>query len=184
MKGARHLPPVAVRFAFRPVDPDADAELLHRWVTHPKARFWLMQDADVAAVRAEYVQIAASAHHDAAIGLADGEPAVLAERYDPAHAPVGDAYDVQEGDLGMHVLVAPTDTPVHGFTRTAMRAVMAWCFEDPAVARVVVEPDAENTAIHRLNAAVGFRELRVVQLPDKRALLSVCTRTAFEEATR
>ncbi|MGW3404663.1 GNAT family N-acetyltransferase, partial [Streptomyces zhihengii] len=23
----------------------ADAELLHRWVTHPKAAFWMMQDA-------------------------------------------------------------------------------------------------------------------------------------------
>ena len=28
-----------VRFTFRPLDPLNDAELLHRWVTHPKAQF-------------------------------------------------------------------------------------------------------------------------------------------------
>ena len=29
-------------FTFRPLDPLRDAELLHRWVTHPKAAFWMM----------------------------------------------------------------------------------------------------------------------------------------------
>ena len=39
-------PPDPARFSFRPIDPAADAGLLHRWVTHPKASFWLMSDAD------------------------------------------------------------------------------------------------------------------------------------------
>ena len=32
-------------FALRPVDPAADAPLLHRWVTHPKSAFWMMSEA-------------------------------------------------------------------------------------------------------------------------------------------
>ena len=30
-------------FAVRPLDPAVDAELVHGWVTHPKAAFWLVK---------------------------------------------------------------------------------------------------------------------------------------------
>jgi hypothetical protein len=172
-------------FTWRPVDPGADAALLHRWVTHPKAAFWLMQGADVRDVEAEYRRIDHAPGHEAFIGTVDGAPQVLAERYDPARDPVGRVYDVQPGDAGMHFLCAPTDQPVPGFTRAAIAAVMELVLSDPRVQRVVVEPDVRNEAIHRLNAAVGFTVAGEVTLPDgKRALLSFCTRAQFEEATR
>ena len=60
-----------------------------------------------------------------------------------------------------------------------MRAVMRFCFADPAVRRVVVEPDARNAAIAALNAAAGFVVLRQVELPTKTAALSVATRASF-----
>ncbi|MER7334751.1 MULTISPECIES: GNAT family N-acetyltransferase [unclassified Micromonospora] len=170
-------------FALRTLDPDADAALLHHWVTHPKAAFWLMQDADVARVAQEYRQIAAHPHHDAFLGLHDGRPAFLAERYDPAHVELVGLYDAADGDVGMHFLCAPTDAPVHGFTRAVITTVMAWLFADPATRRVVVEPDVRNTAVHALNAAVGFTVVGRIAKPEKDALLSVCTRAQFEAAT-
>jgi len=170
-------------FALRELDVDADAPLLHRWVTHPKAVFWMMQDADVAAVAAEYRRIAAHPHHDAYIGLHRGEPAFLVERYDPAHVELVGRYDAQEGDVGMHFLVAPTDTPIHGFTRAVITTIMAWLFDDPATRRVVVEPDIRNTAVHALNAAVGFTVVGPIELPTKTALLSICTREQFLAAS-
>ena len=60
-----------------------------------------------------------------------------------------------------------------------MRRVMQECFADPSVARVVVEPDARNDKIAALNAAVGFVVARAVELPDKTAALSFCTRADF-----
>jgi RimJ/RimL family protein N-acetyltransferase len=71
---------------------------------------------------------------------------------------------------------------VHGFTRAVITAVMTHLFEDPAVERVVVEPDVSNTAVHALNAAVGFVPEREIQKPEKKALLSFCTREQFEKA--
>jgi hypothetical protein len=144
------MPPVSElgTLSVRAVDPEADAPLLHDWVTHPKAAFWQMQDADVERVRAEYRAIAQSPWHDAFVGLHDGRPAYLVERYDPAHDDVGKVYDVREGDVGMHFLVAPTDEPLHGFTRAVIVAVMELLFADPATRRVVVEPDERNTAVH------------------------------------
>ncbi|MFF0232920.1 GNAT family N-acetyltransferase [Micromonospora sp. NPDC005254] len=169
-------------FALRTLDPEADAPLLHGWVTHPKAAFWLMQDADEAQVIEEYRRIAAHPQHDAYLGLWRGEPAFLAERYDPARVELVGLYDAQPGDVGMHFLCAPAGAPVHGFTRAVIRTVMAWLFADPATRRVVVEPDVRNTAVHALNAAVGFEVVGPIAKPEKDALLSVCTRAQFEAA--
>ncbi|WP_086823374.1 GNAT family N-acetyltransferase [Streptomyces sp. NRRL B-24572] len=166
----------------RPLDPLKDAELIHPWVTHPKAAFWMMQDAKLQDVEREYMAIAAHPHHDAFVGLVDGEPAFLMERYDPSKVELVGLYEPQPGDVGMHFLVAPTDTPVHGFTRTVITAVMTELFADPATARVVVEPDVRNKAVHALNEAVGFVASGEIQKPEKKALLSFCTRAQFETA--
>lgn len=169
-------------FALRTLDPAADAGLLHRWVTHPKASFWMMQEADEAEVAAEYRRIAEHPHHDAYIGLHEGRPAFLAERYDPAQVELVGLYPPRPGDVGMHFLCAPTDTPVHGFTLAVITTVMEFCFAEPAVRRVVVEPDVRNTAVHALNAAVGFEIVEQIAKPEKDAYLSVCTRERFEAA--
>ncbi|CAM5599548.1 hypothetical protein SBADM41S_05694 [Streptomyces badius] len=170
-------------FTVRPLDPAADAELVHGWVTHPKAAFWLMGDARLEDVEREYRSIAAHPHHDAFIGLHDGEPAFLIERYDPTEVELKGLYEAEPGDTGMHFLVAPTDTPVHGFTRAVITAVMDFLFADPSVRRVVVEPDVTNSAVQALNKAVGFEVLREIAKPEKDALLSACTREQFEAAT-
>lgn len=166
-----------VRFA--PVDPDRDAPLIHAWVTHPRSVYWQMQDASVEDVRDEHARIAADPHHDAYLGHVDGVPAVLAEVYDPARSELADVYDVRPGDRGMHVLVAPPDRPVPGFTDRAMAAVVRLVLADPVVERVVVEPDVRNTAIAVKNARAGFVVAREVELTGKRAALSFCTREQF-----
>ncbi|MFF3498313.1 GNAT family N-acetyltransferase [Streptomyces sp. NPDC003247] len=167
----------------RPLDPIEDAGLLHAWVTHPKAAFWMMQDAKLEDVERAYMEIAADEHHHALLGLHDGEPAFLMEHYDPAHRELVGLYEPQPGDVGMHFLVAPTDRPLHGFTRAVITAVMAHLFADPAVERVVVEPDVSNKAVHALNEAVGFVPEREIDKPEKKALLSFCTRKQFVAAT-
>ena len=167
-----------------PLDVDAHAGRLHAWVTHPRSAFWMMQDATVQDVAHDYGLLAEHPHHDAWLGRVDGDPAFLAETYDPARAPevgLADLPDLRPGDLGMHVLVAPTDRPVPGFTRRVFRAVLEHCFADPAVLRVVVEPDVRNERIALLNKESGFVVERVVALPGKDAALSFCTRADYEE---
>ena len=180
------------RFSFRPVDALADAPLLHSWVTHPKAAFWLMSDASVADVELAYADIARAPYQDAFIGRYDRTPAFVMERYDPARVELDGLYEAEPGDVGMHFLVAPVAATrgttqgtarIHGFTRAVIRAVMTELFADPATRRVVVEPDVRNTAVHILNKTVGFEVVRQIKKPEKDALLSVCTRERFE-ATR
>ena len=180
----RRVDPTLGTFALRPIDVDADADLLHRWVTHPKSRFWQMQDADPAEVCRQYRAIDDSPTHDAYLGLHDGTPAFLAERYDPAHDEVGRFFPVEPGDVGMHFLVAPTDRPLPGFTRAVLVTIMEWLFADPATRRIVVEPDVRNEPVHARNAEVGFRVTGLVRLAAKQAYLSFCTRDQYAQARR
>ncbi|UVJ39847.1 GNAT family N-acetyltransferase [Arthrobacter sp. CJ23] len=176
-----------MRFTFRPVDPIADAPVLHSWVSQQYARFWGMVSATEQDVVEEHSRIVASGHHQAFLGLDDGVPAFLMERYRPESSPLADVYEVQSGDIGMHLLVSPpSGDPQPGFTTAVMQSVMTELFDDPATQRVVVEPDARNHKIHVLNERVGFRSRGVVTLPavdpaedHKDALLSFCTRADF-----
>jgi RimJ/RimL family protein N-acetyltransferase len=161
------------------------AATLHAWVTHPRSVFWGMQGASREEVAEEYLRIAAEPDHDAHLGYADGVPAFLAELYDPARSPLAGLVgmpDLEPGDVGMHVLVAPPERPRAGFTRAVFGAVMRLCFADPNVRRVVVEPDVRNERIGRLNAEAGFVVARHLPLSGKTAALSFCTRTAFEQS--
>ncbi|MCW2841369.1 MAG: family N-acetyltransferase [Aeromicrobium sp.] len=170
------------RITIEPVDVDRDGELVHTWITHPRSVFWDMPDASVQDVRDAYASIAADPHHDAWLGRVDGVAAFLAETYDPEHSELAGRYDWRPGDIGMHVLVAPTDRPRSGFTSAVFRTVIELCLDDPRRHRVVVEPDERNEKIRALNAAAGFEVVGPVRLAGKTAALSVCPREAFERS--
>lgn len=169
-------------FSLYPLRVPQDMALLHDWVRRDYARYWGMQQCDLAAVRAAYAQLQASGHAQALLGHLDGVPAFLMERYDPAHDVLGQHYPVQPGDIGMHLLLAPPLQPRSGFSRAVMLTVLAALFADPAVARVVVEPDVRNDKIHRLNRHAGFIYQGEIQLPHKRAALAFCSRAQFAAA--
>ncbi|MNR34418.1 hypothetical protein D3C85_1521900 [compost metagenome] len=46
--------------------------------------------------------------------------------------------------------------------------------------RIVAEPDIRNAKMHHIFEQCGFRFKQEVQLPDKKAVLMLCEREAFE----
>ncbi|MDY6942939.1 MAG: GNAT family N-acetyltransferase [Pseudomonadota bacterium] len=171
-------------FALRRLAPEGDAEQVQRWTREPYARYWGMLDSSVSDVAAFYAQLNTKPGCAAYLGLFNGEPSFLVERYDPATDPVGGCYCVRPGDVGMHLLIAPTDEPLHGFSLAVMRTVMAYLFSRPETRRVVVEPDWRNHKIHALNRRVGFVHRQVVQMGEKTAYLAFCTRRQYDAALR
>lgn len=172
-----------MRITIEPLNVERDRTIVHGWVTDPRCRFWGMTQATLADIEAEYRLIGDHPHHHAHLGRVNDEPAFLVETYDPARSDLAGLELVPElrpGDLGMHVLIAPTDgAPVAGWTTAIFASVLRFCFADATVRRVVVEPDLRNRAIRSKNVAAGFVELRELELPGKTAMLSVCTREAF-----
>lgn len=183
------------RFAFRPVRPGPDAALLHSWTTTPRARYWGMEGASEADVRAEHERIEGDPHRSALLALdrqREDRPAFLLETYDPGRSVLAGRYAWQHGDAGLHLLLpdpAGSGGAEAGFSRAAMEAALEHLFTDPAVLRVIVEPDARNTAVQALNARCGFRPAERLELPAadgapaKTAQLSYCTRMDFAAAT-
>lgn len=163
-------------FEFRHVDPDHDAALLHEWLSRPRAAAWHLVGASPDAVTREYRRMDREPSETAWLVRENEVPVALVETYDPACSPVAGVFPVRDGDAGLHLFMAPTSQPVSGTTRAVMSAALDLLWADPAVRRVIVEPDVRNHAVRAVNARAGFTELREVELPDKTACLSVLER--------
>jgi penicillin amidase len=141
-------------FTLRPVEPERDADVIHGWVTQERAGFWGMQDADRERVVEIYSWIAEQPHLAAYLVHHDGTPLALFQTYDPAVDEIGAHYDRRPGDLGVHILLA--DDPARaGRTKELMAFLLGYCFADPAVQRLVVEPDVRNTRAVALVERIG-----------------------------
>lgn len=164
-----------------PVDPAADAGLLHGWVTEERARFWGMADHTREQVREIYEFVDSLPTHHAYLALRDGVPAALFQTYEPDADPVGECYDVQPGDFGIHLLIAPAEGEgaVKGYTEALLTAFVAYVFSDPAHLRVVVEPDARNEKALARMVRVGFELGPEIEKPEKTARLAFLTRAAL-----
>ncbi|WP_159614558.1 GNAT family N-acetyltransferase [Glutamicibacter sp. JC586] len=176
-------------FTFRSVALPQDTDLLHSWIATEHAAFWGMPTATKTQIADEYSSLLATADYEVLLGLdSTGTPRFLVELYDPATSPLAAAYNYVRGDRGLHFLAPASDQPQPGFTLEAMTDAIQHAFAQPGIERIIVEPDARNKAIHALNARVGFRAIRPIQLTEadgstKAALLSICTRNEFEAAT-
>ncbi|MDT0492241.1 GNAT family N-acetyltransferase [Streptomyces griseus] len=163
-----------------PVDPAADAGLLHGWVTEERARFWGMADHTREQVQEIYEFVGSLPTHHAYLALRDGVPAALFQTYEPDADPVGECYDVRPGDFGIHLLIAPAEGEgaVKGYTESLLTAFIGYVFSDPAHLRVVVEPDARNEKAIARMVRVGFELGPEIQKPEKTARLAFLTRAA------
>lgn len=168
----------------RPLNLAQDAPVLHGWMIRPYAHFWGMQNSSVAEVEAFYRDLTAGKPHAALMGEIDGQPRFLIECYPVQDDPLREHYDVQPGDIGMHILLSPAEKPLPGFSWQVFSAVMEYLFSLPDVRRVVVEPDVRNEKIHTLNKRAGFRYQKQVQLTHKTAWLAFCQREDFLQASQ
>ncbi|MFJ3102422.1 GNAT family N-acetyltransferase [Streptomyces sp. NPDC086835] len=164
-----------------PVEPAADAPLIHGWVSEERARFWGMLGQSCEQVRETYEFVDSLTTHHALLAVLDEEPVALFQTYDPDADPVGECYDVRPGDFGLHLLIAPPREGTRpGFTGVLIGALMAYAFSDPAHLRLVVEPDARNEkAIGRMVRS-GFVLGPEIDKPEKRARLAFLERESFE----
>lgn len=172
----------------RPLDPAADAEVVHAWVSDERAAFWGMTGLTRAQVAEVYAHMAGLDTHHAHLVTKDGEPAALLQTYEPGADRVGECYEVRPGDIGVHLLLAPATAagPRPGWTAALLTAMTSYVLLDLDRRRVVVDPDVRNTkAIARFERQ-GFRrgpevvlpevDIPDVYLPEKRAQLAFLDR--------
>lgn len=163
----------------RLLDVEKDIETIHAWFLMEYAAFWNMQSASLEETRQIYSDIQSGNHMEVYLGFYKNRPAFLMECYRPELDELSEHYSVKAGDIGMHFMVGPVETPVRGFTRDVLRHIMAFLFFQKNARRVVVEPDVRNDKVHKLNAFVGFHYEGTIQLEKKKASLAFCSKENF-----
>ncbi|MFG3549279.1 GNAT family N-acetyltransferase [Streptomyces sp. NPDC047725] len=175
-----------------PLDAAADAALLHSWVSEERAAFWGMNGLTRDQVEDVYAHMATLDTHHAFLMVKDGEPVALLQTYEPEADRVSECYDVEPGDIGVHLLLAPAGTrgARPGWTAALSRVVVEYALAGLGRTRIVVDPDVRNDKAIARFVKQGFTagpavvlpevDLPEVYLPQKRAQLAFLRReTAF-----
>ena len=157
-------------FSIKPFMLDRDINAVHDWVNREYAVYWGMQGFTLEQVRNCYQKLCEEQAVYA--GFYQSDLCFLIELYDPASDLVAQFYPHRHGDLGMHILLAPASQPLNHFSWTVFYTVMNFICQLPGVKRIVVEPDARNNKIHRLNQRAGFCNHQKIFFPHKTALLA------------
>ncbi|MBD8077789.1 GNAT family N-acetyltransferase [Cellulosimicrobium arenosum] len=159
------------------LDPAGDLDVVHAWVNEPRASFWGLAGLSRDELRELYAYVASLPTHHAFLVRWDSRPVALLQTYDPAHDPVGAAYAVQDGDVGVHFFLGargPRRAPVWTVLGVALVELVV-C--GTAARRVVVEPDAANDAALRRLLASGFTLGPCARVGDKDARLAFLDRS-------
>ncbi|MFD7404493.1 GNAT family N-acetyltransferase [Streptomyces sp. NPDC059866] len=171
-----------------PLDAKGDAEVIHGWVSEERAAFWGMNGLTPDQVADIYAHMDTLDTHHAHLVVRDGAPVALLQTYEPGADRVGEAYQVRPGDIGIHLLLAPTGPGgAHpGWTALLVSAITSYVLLTLDRQRIVVDPDVRNDRAIARFVRQGFEagpkvvlpeiDLPDVYLPEKQAQLAFLDR--------
>ena len=166
----------------RHFDVEHDSVILHDWVNRDYAIFWGMQQCSIEKVKAEYAKLIQPDHYDIFVGVYKGEPVFVLERYHPQQDLIGKYYPAQNGDCGIHIIVAPpSEGKIQNFTWYMFDTIMNFVFQNEEIHRIIVEPDIRNKKMFSICQRVGFQLHTIVELPHKTAQLAFLTRQKYQQ---
>jgi penicillin amidase len=165
-----------------PLDPAEHAPIVHAWVIRERNRFWGMAEHTVADVEEIYGFVDGLDSHHAYLLLLDDGPIGVFQTYEPAQDPVGECYDVQPGDFGLHLLLDASDRELPHLTSAVFPALLRHLFADPGRRRIIAEPDVRNERMISRLRREGFDLGPEIDLGHKKAQLTFLDRLRFPGA--
>jgi penicillin amidase len=170
------------------LDPVADAAVVQAWVSEPRAAFWGMNGLSEEQVAEIYGHLDTLDTHRAYLLVQDGTAVGLLQTYEPGADRVSECYTVEPGDIGVHLLLAPTGAEGGrpGWSAALMAVLAQYVLVVLGRRRVVVDPDVANEKAVARFLRQGFVagpvvvlpeiDLPGVYLPEKRAQLAFLSR--------
>ncbi|WP_156685580.1 GNAT family N-acetyltransferase [Mycobacterium sp. Marseille-P9652] len=165
-------------YAFRLVDPDADAEMIAEWMRRPHlAEAW------------EYVWPVSRWHRHLRaqldggysrpfIASMDGIDRAYIELYRVAKDSIADRYDCHPYDLGIHAGIADLTIVNKGVAQFVLPYFVASVLTmEPGCRRVVFDPDHRNTMARRFCESSGCVFLGEHDMANRRMALYALPRT-------
>ncbi|MDX2680996.1 GNAT family N-acetyltransferase [Streptomyces sp. NY05-11A] len=152
----------------RPLDAERDADLVHGWVSQERAVFWGMNGLTRDQVAEIYAHMDTLDTHHAFLTELDGVPVALLQTYEPTEDRVGEVYEVEPGDIGVHVLIAPAHErgARPGWSAALMGTFASYVLLGLDRRRIVVDPDVRNEKAIARFLRQGFEAGPLVTLPE------------------
>jgi acetyl CoA:N6-hydroxylysine acetyl transferase len=166
-------------FSIRTLDMDTDLPVLHGWVNSPHAiPFWQME-GPLELLEKTYREVMSNPHACSFIGCLEGIPVCQIDAYDPLFDLMANYFEANNGDLGMHLLLAPYKTDVQNLSTKIVSAFCEYVFSTGLVERVITEPDKDNRAANWLLYRLKFLFVGEIELPEKKANLFILSKHSF-----
>ena len=151
-----------------PLDPHADAEVIHAWASEERAVFWGMNGLTKDQIAEIYAHLATLDTHHAFLMTKDGAPVALLQTYEPEADRVSECYEVRPGDIGIHLLLAPAGAAGarSGWSSALLTVLTSYVLLGLDRTRVVVDPDVRNEKAVARFLRHGFEAGEAVVLPE------------------
>ena len=172
------IPVLPAPYGLRLADPDADAEMVARWMNRPHlAESW--EYAWPAARWRRYLcaQLASGFSRPFVASL-DGVDRGYIEIYRAAKDSIAAQYEYDPYDLGLHVAVADVDYMQHGHVRYLLPHLLASVLTlDPRCRRIMFDPDHRNVLARKFCERGGCVFLGEHDMSNRRMALYALART-------
>jgi len=156
-------------YAFRPMSV-ADLPLVRQWLAMPHVRQWWGDPEQ------QFGLVSEDLNHpgmEQFIVTAIGRPFAYLQCYDPAAWPDSGLGVQPNGARGIDQFIGELDMVDRGHGSALIRAFVTDLLRQGAP-RGITDPDPENARAIKAYKKAGFREDRLVETPDGRAMLMVC----------
>ncbi|MFO6424604.1 GNAT family N-acetyltransferase [Motilimonas sp. KMU-193] len=163
----------------RLVNIDDDLDIIHHWMNQPHVtEFWHMAwpKADI---RDYLRRCDAREGFQTYLMFMDQEPLGYFEIYQPSLDVVGTTYEVETGDIGLHVLIGEEKYQRRYIMRLGTMMMRIVFSQYPQAIRAIGEPDVNNKTVQSVMKFLGFQFMKNIQLPDKTAALHYCLKSDF-----
>ena len=160
---------VSVGYAFRPMTV-ADLPLIKSWLAMPHVRQWWGDPEQ------QFGLVSEDLNHPSMqqfIVSSNGRPFAYLQCYEPAAWPDNGLGSQPDGARGIDQFIGEPDMIGQGHGSALIRAFVADVLREGAP-RVITDPNPENARAILAYKKAGFREDRLVDTPDGRAMLMVC----------
>ncbi|MFC3882127.1 GNAT family N-acetyltransferase [Bacillus songklensis] len=166
--------------SFRHVSMKEDLERLHSWMHEEHViPFWNLNIslADYTVHLQKFLQ---DDHQTLLVGELEGVPMSYWESYWVKGDMIGNYYEFDEYDQGIHLLVGPSEFLGKGLIYPLLMTILHKKLQVPETRKIIAEPDIRNGKMIHVFKKCGFQPVKEVELPDKTGLLMVCERDVFE----
>jgi acetyl CoA:N6-hydroxylysine acetyl transferase len=162
-------PPLSVR----PLSPDTDIPVIHKWINEGRAGQAGLPDQEPDLLEEAYSSILASDVAQIFIGMIDDSPVCEIELCQVRQHAISLSYESRPGDYYIDLLPAPV-TPQE-YMPELLSNSLYYFFSFGEVNRVMAEADIRNEWMNQLLKSVGFHLYKRISVPYRNSNLYFCT---------